>query len=534
MFKSLKIFISCIIPALLIGQQAFAQLPTPQPDPPKNWFAMDLKTDGYYGISLDQAYKFLQGKKSKTVIVSTIDSGCDTTQQDLQSILWVNPKLDKDFPGDVHGWNFLGGPGRKCDFNETEEEVRQYFKLKGKYASLTASTAPDKKEYAFWVRVRDQYDSTTSKAKTELQQLTPIMNALVETSGYIRHMLNLKDDQTFTRADVEYIQPKNDTIAQIKELWLIAFSGSISTDTNVKALKGMSDYLAKLNNEVNPDLEARKRIVGDDPDVLHDKPYGNPIIKVDDSEHGTQVAGLIGAVRGNNYGIDGVADNVRIMPIKAVPNGDEYDKDIANAIHFAVDHGAQVINMSFGKKLSPHKAWVDEAFKYAATHDVLLVQASGNESQDMDAKPEFPNDQFLDGTKDADNVISVGASGMKPDTSLAADFSNYGQKNVDIFAPGVKITSTGMDMETSTDDGTSFSAPIVTGIAALIREYYPSLSAKQVKQAILQSAEAIDTVKVYKPGTKELVTFSTLSKTGGIVNAYRALEAASKMAGEKP
>ncbi|HWD87040.1 MAG TPA: S8 family serine peptidase [Mucilaginibacter sp.] len=214
-------------------------------------------------------------------------------------------------------------------------------------------------------------------------------------------------------------------------------------------------------------------------------------------------------------------------------DGDECDKDAANAIHFAVDHGAQIINMSFGKKISPHKAWVDEAFKYAAAHDVLLVQASGNESQDMDAKPEFPNDQFLDGTKDADNVINVGASGMKPDTLLAADFSNYGQKNVDIFAPGVKITSTGMDVETSTDDGTSFSSPIVTGIAALIREYYPSLSAKQVKQAILQSAEPIDTVKVYKPGTKDLVTFSSLCKTGGIVNAYRALEVASKMAGEQ-
>ncbi|MBS1531518.1 MAG: S8 family serine peptidase [Bacteroidetes bacterium] len=532
MFRNLKIFISCIVLALLANQAVFAQLPAFQPDPPKNWFAMDLKTDGYYGISLDQAYKFLQGKKSKPVVVATIDSGCDTLQQDLQSVLWVNPKKDKDFPGDVHGWDFLGGPGRKCDFNETEEEVRQYFKLKDKYSGLTEATAPNKKEYAFWLQVKAQYDSTTTKAHTELQQLTPIMNALVETSGYIRHMLNLKDDQTFTRADVEHIEPKNDTVAQIKELWLIAFSEDVSTATNVKALKGMSEYLDKLNNEVNPDLDARKRIVGDDPDILHDKPYGNGILKFEDAAHGTQVAGLIGAVRGNNYGIDGVADNVRIMPIKAVPNGDEYDKDVANAIHFAVDHGARIINMSFGKKISPHKAWVDEAFKYAAAHDVLLVQAAGNESQDMDAKPEFPNDQFLDGTKDADNVIDVGASGMKPDTSLAADFSNYGKNDVDIFAPGVKITSTGMDVETSTDDGTSFSSPIVTGIAALIREYFPSLSAKQVKQAILQSAEPIDTVKVYKPGTKELVTFSALCKTGGIVNAYRALENAAKMAGE--
>lgn len=535
MYITRKFFVSCLVFfALLTGQAAFAQqLPPFQPDPPKNWFAMDLKTDGYYGISLNQAYQFLQGKKSKPVVVAIIDSGCDTLQQDLKSVLWVNPKKDKYFPGDVHGWDFLGGPGRKCDYNETEEEIRQYFKLKDKYASLTETTAPNKKEYAFWLEVKAQYDSTTTKARTELQQLTPIMNALVETSGYIRHMLNLKDDQTFTRADVEHIEAKNDTVSQIKELWLIAFSEEVSTATNVKALKGMSEYLDKLNNEVSPDLEARKRIVGDDPDILHDKPYGNNVLKFEDASHGTQVAGLVGAVRGNGYGIDGVADNVRLMIIKAVPNGDEYDKDVTNAIHFAVDHGARVINMSFGKKISPHKAWVDEAFKYAAAHDVLLVQAAGNESQDMDAKPEFPNDQFLDGTKDADNVVDVGASGMKPDTALAADFSNYGKQNVDIFAPGVKITSTTMDAETSTDDGTSFSSPIVTGIAALIREYYPKLSAKQVKQAIMGSATPITDVKVYKPGTRELVSFDTLCKTGGIVNAYRALQIASEMKGER-
>ena len=140
------------------------------------------------------------------------------------------------------------------------------------------------------------------------------------------------------------------------------------------------------------------------------------------------------------------------MAVKAVPNGDEYDKDVANAIRYAVDHGAEVVNMSFGKKISPHKDWVDAAFKYAAAHDVLLVMAAGNENQDVDAKPEFPNDHYLDGTT-SDNVISVGASAWKPDTSLAADFTNYGKNNVDIFAPGVKVTSIDMDAEFNTADG---------------------------------------------------------------------------------
>jgi len=540
-----KRFISYLLSfVLLISLNAFGQtLPPSQPDPPKNWYTLDLKVDGYYGISLKQAYDFLQGKKSKTVLVGIIDSGIDTLQKDLQGVLWVNPKekrgngKDDDRNGyidDIHGWNFLGGPNGKTDFSETEEEVREYHKLQGKYTNVTDATAGDKKEYAYWLRVKTEYDSTVTKARNEITQLTPYMNAMMQTSGYVRHALNLKDNQTFTKADVEKLKASNDTLAEVRNLWLLAFTEEVSTSTNVKVLKELSEYIAKLNNSITPDLEARKRIVGDDPDVLKDKPYGNNILKNSDASHGTDVAGLVGAIRNNSYGIDGIADNVKIMAIKAVPIGDEYDKDEANAIHYAVDNGAKIINMSFGKKISPHKEWVDEAFKYAAAHDVLLIQASGNENQDMDKQPEFPNDMFADGSAtDADNVINVGASGMKMDETLAASFSNYGQKNVDVFAPGVKITSIDLDTETITDDGTSFSSPIVAGIATLILEYYPDLSAKQIKQAIMQSAQPLNGTMVLKPGTKEKVDFTTLCKSGGIVNAYKALQIASEMKGER-
>ncbi|MBS1528548.1 MAG: S8 family serine peptidase, partial [Bacteroidetes bacterium] len=337
--RSFYLILSCV---LLVNLQVFAQtLPPSQPDPPKNWFALDLKSDGYFGVSLGQAYDFLKGKKSKTVVVAIIDSGCDTLQKDLQGVFWTNPKekpnnnKDDDHNGyvnDIHGWDFLGGPGGKCDFNETEEEIRQYFRLKDKYATVTEATAPDKKQYAFWLTVKAQYDSTITKARTELPQLSPIMSALVETSGYVRHLLNLKNDQVFTKADIQKLQATNDTLMQIKGLWTIAFSEESADATNVKVIKEMSEYLDKLNNEINPDLGARKRIVGDDPDVLDHKPYGNNVLKVMDSSHGTGVAGLVGAKRGNGYGIDGVADNVHLMIIKAVPNGDEYDKDVANAI----------------------------------------------------------------------------------------------------------------------------------------------------------------------------------------------------------
>lgn len=540
-----KFISSCIlIVALLTNFSTFAQsLPPSQPDPPKNWFALDLKTDGYFGISLAQAYQFINGLKSKPVVVAIVDSGIDTLQKDLKGVMWVNTKekpgngKDDDHNGyidDIHGWNFLGGPGGKCDFNETEEEIREYNKLKAKYLNSTATSIPDNKEYHYWLQVKSQFDSTVTKARQETSQLSPIMNAIVETSSYIKHVLNLKANQTFTKADVENLKATNDTLAEIKNLWLIAFSGDVSTSTNVKVIKDLNEYMTKLNNELNPDLDARKRIVGDDPDVLKDKPYGNNLLKYMDASHGTGVAGLVGAIRNNNYGIDGVADNVRLMAIKAVPIGDEYDKDEANAIRYAVDNGAKIINMSFGKKISPHKQWVDDAFKYAAAHDVLLVQAAGNDNTDMDITPDYPNDTFADSSAtDAENLINVGASGLKADENLGSTFSNYGKKNVDIFAPGVKITSVDMDAEFITEDGTSFSAPIVTGIAALILEYYPDLSAKQIKQAIMRSATPLTGTKVYKPGTQELVDFASLCKSGGIANAYKALQIASEMKGER-
>ncbi len=533
--------------ALFTFQQAVAQTaPAPTPDPPKNWHTMDLKTDGYYGISLNQAYQFLKGKKSKTILIATIDSGVDTSQNDLKSILWINPKeipgngKDDDGNGyvdDIHGWDFLGGPGGKCDVNETTEEVREYAKLQAKYGTLTSAPAGDAKGYTYWLKVKTTRDSTIAKSTNELQQLTPVMNALMVTSGYVKRGLHLGPDGTFTTADLGKLQSTNDTIAQSKNVWAMVFQDEGANATNVKVLKDLTEYITKLNNDISPDLDARKRIVGDDPDVKDGKPYGSNLLKFEDASHGTGVAGLMGALRNNGYGVNGVADNVRIMAVKAVPNGDEYDKDIANAIHYAVDNGAKVVNMSFGKKISPHKEWVDEAFKYAAAHDVLLVQAAGNDNLDVDATPEFPNDMFLDGSgTDADNVLSVGASGPKLDSKLAASFSNYGKKNVDVFAPGVKVTSIDKDAEFNTADGTSFASPITAGLAALLLEYYPNLSAHQLKAIIMQSAKPLNGTMVVKPGKKDTdakVDFTSLSRTGGIVNAYQAVLIASKTKGDR-
>ncbi|MCJ8210579.1 S8 family serine peptidase [Mucilaginibacter sp. RS28] len=529
--------------SLLSELAVFAQPAAPKPVLPQNWFALDQKTDGYYGISLAQAYQFLKGKKSKTVVVGVIDSGIDTLQKDLRPVLWTNTKekpgngKDDDgngFIDDVHGWNFIGGANGQCDCKETSEEVREYERLKGKYASITNPPATPDSAFAYWLLVKRLRDSTVNKAETELKQLTPIMSAMVETSAIIKRALKLRADQGFKLADLKKLNAANDTLNDVKLLWTTMLSAADPSATSTKMLKDYSDYMAKLNNDVNPDLEVRKRTVGDNPDVLKDKPYGNNQVKSEQSFHGTMVSGFIAAVRNNGYGINGVADNVKILPVVASPDGDEYDKDVANAIYYAVDNGARIINMSFGKKLSPHKAWVDAAFKYAAKHDVLLVLAAGNDNLDIDNTPEYPNDTFLDGSAtDADNVIFVGASGPKKGENLAAEFSNYGKKNVDVFAPGTQVTSVALNGDTETEDGTSFSSPITAGVAALVAEYYPDLSARQLKQVILQSAKPLNGLMVNKPGTQDKVDFTTLSKTGGIVNAYEALQVASKMKGER-
>ncbi|MEZ2335249.1 S8 family serine peptidase [Mucilaginibacter sp. RCC_168] len=543
-YRKLLITGTTLLTALTFSQTTFAQiLPKAEPEPPKGWQLMDLKENGFYGISLKPAYLFLQGKKSKPVVIATIDSGIDTLQKDLKSILWTNTKeipgngIDDDHNGyvdDIHGWNFLGGPDGKADFNETTEEVREYNKLKGKFENISDTNAVDKKQYAYWKRVKTIYDSTVNKSRTETEQLQPIMNALMVTSGYIKRGLSLPANGTFKQADLVKLKLANDTLTQSKYVWESIFSQEGTNKTNAAIIKDLSEYLAKLNNDLSPDLEARKRIVGDNVDSMDHKPYGNNLLKFTDASHGTGVAGLIGAIRNNNYGINGVADNVQIMAIKAVPNGDEYDKDIANAIHYAVDNGARIVNMSFGKKISPHKEWLDEAFKYAASKDVLLVQAAGNDNQDVDVIPDYPNDTFLDGATDADNVINVGASGPRLGEHLAGDFSNYGKKNVDVFAPGVKVTTVDTDAEFMTEDGTSFSSPITAGVAALLLEYYPTLSAKQLKQIILQSATPLTGTMVFRPGSKTIkVDFASLSKTGGIVNAYKALQIASKTKGER-
>jgi subtilisin family serine protease len=277
----------------------------------------------------------------------------------------------------------------------------------------------------------------------------------------------------------------------------------------------------------------RDDIVKDNYGDLNDRFYGNNDVMGTDASHGTHVAGIIGAIRGNDKGIDGIANHVQIMPIRAVPDGDEHDKDIANAIRYAVDNGALIINMSFGKSFSPEKKWVDEAVQYAESKGVLLVHAAGNDAKNIDTDDNFPSRNFNNDTlKVFSNWITVGASGATAN-EIAAPFSNFGKREVNLFAPGVKIYSTIPGGNAYGEkDGTSMAAPVVSGIAALLLSYHPDISAKQLIEILEQSSKKIN-ITFPKPGAQEKIMLSDLSITGAIVNTYDALKLASKVKGER-
>src|SRR5690606_39042630 len=288
--------------------------------------------------------------------------------------------------------------------------------------------------------------------------------------------------------------------------------------------EGVDHYRVAVEYGYNTEFNSRA-IVGDNPDDLYEKGYGNNDVEGPDPRHGTHVAGIIAADRDNNLGVKGIADNVRIMSVRAVPNGDERDKDVANAIIYATDNGAHIINMSFGKAFSPGKEAVDKAVKYAESKGVLLIHAAGNDGDDLDKESNFPNKTFAAGGQ-SKSWLEIGASSWGADENMVGSFSNYGKKSVDLFAPGVQIYSTTPDDTYEHLQGTSMAAPATSGVAAILMSYFPHLTAEQVKDILRQSTRKFDGLQVTKPGSKDAVPFEQLSSSGGMINAYEAVKLA--------
>ncbi len=539
-------FSKVLCASLLFFPAAFAQQADSVKDMsvPKNWHQLDLATTGYNGISLNQAYSLIKSKKLKSnrVIVAVIDSGIDTLHEDLKPVMWKNPKevpgngIDDDkngFIDDVHGWNFLGGKDGRNVKEDSYEGARVYNKLKLKWEKKDIEedklNAADKIEYQTYLRAKDKVvGSVNAQEVAYLKQLFPKFQA---GDSVLRKILGKEE---YNGNDLKGLVTTDPTAISTKALILNISKANNSYDiTNNQLLDDINGQLRKADAAVNPPKEYRKEIVGDDETNINDRFYGNNDIMASTPFHGTHCSGIIAAARNNGKGIDGIADNVSIMMLRAVPDGDEHDKDIANAIRYAVDNGAKIISMSFGKDFSPEKQWVDDAFRYAEKKGVLLIHAAGNDAKNVDSAENFPNPVYINGKGKATNVITVGASGDVKNGGLTASFSNYGKKEVDVFAPGVSIYSTVPgDTTYGNASGTSMACPVVAGIAALVLEHYPKLTAQQLKYVIEKSTSPA-TEKVNKPGTEEQVALSELSRTGGIVNAYTAIKLAGTIKTQK-
>lgn len=497
----------------------------------KAWPHMDIYTDTVPGMSIEKAYQFLQGKKGNKVIVGVIDSGIDIEHEDLKDNVWTNSDeiagngIDDDNNGyidDVHGWNFLGGEGTATP--EQLEVTRIYKKLKAKYHNKSAAdiSASDKEEYAYYQKVKKDFEKRVAKAKENYEYYQKTQIYLNDAHRTTSEKLGKED---YTLADINTLEEadRNPLLLQIMS------KGGTVAEVNEQLDGGIKYYGSQVNTMYN--LEFKGRTTGDNGYDIKDVPYGNQYVigSKEDEFHGTHVSGITMATRDNGIGMNGAAHNVELMAVRAVPDGDEYDKDVALAIRYAVDNGAKVINMSFGKSYSPNAEWVYEAIKYAASKDVLLVHAAGNDHKDIDKSDNFPTDAPDKVKEIADNVITVGAMTRNFNYDLVASFSNYGKLNVDVFAPGLEIYSTYPNNEYESIQGTSMAAPAVAGVAALVRSYYPELSASQVKHILMNSGIKV-TMPVKKPGADgELVSFSELSVSGRIVNAYNALKMADSM-----
>ena len=537
-FAGLVLLLNCFYSFNLIAQAQVSKYNA------HGWQMLDYRDDSVFGAGITKAYdELLKGKTPKLVLVAVIDTGLDTAHEDLSGRIWTNTKeipgngIDDDHNGyidDVHGWNFLGGRDGRNIIIESTESYREIYRLRQINRSYPYRKNSVDNTYLEKVKAYFFRDSMV-----EVQNVSMLAHVIpqMHTADSLLKIILHKD--SVYAGDVMDFQTTDSSFRVVKKNTLMYFRKyGITPDMSLgKFIKEAEIYLQSSRFKLedfskNPDA-LRKEIVGDEFNNINDRHYGNNNVAAGNPAHGTHVAGIIAASRGNGIGMDGIAEHVLIMPIRAVPDGDERDKDVALAIRYAVDNGAQIINMSFGKYFSPEKNWVDEAVKYAEDHDVLIIHYAGNDLSNLDTILHYPNALYEKSKERSAAFITVGASSGGPDSLILARFSNYGHMEVDLFAPGVKVFSTVPSNQYASYSGTSMAAPVVSGVAALLLGYYPGLSARQLKATLLQTAMKLPDPQVKWPVNGKRADFNQLSVSGGIVNAYNALLLASTLKGER-
>jgi len=528
---------------LILSDRSYTQL--------DNWYDADVIPNKLMSVSTDKAYNdIVPDDKPAPVIVAILDSGVDAEHEDLASVMWVNKDeipnngLDDDQNGyidDINGWNFIGNAngdnvhGDNLEMTRLFAEYRKIFGDRESVVGLPKEQVEMYQQYIEWKQTIERERTNHGGKLAELQQqkgyLIQVMDSV--SMRLDRDSVFQSDVDAFMMSGNQFLAVAAQIFNQIKmEYGGFPTMSELYSDIDMQFDAMMADSDLRANYYYNPDINTRE-IVGDNYSDLSERDYGNNDVEGPDAMHGTHVAGIVAADRNNDLGIKGICDNCLIMSVRTVPDGDERDKDVANAIYYAVDNGAKVINMSFGKGYSPQKEAVDKAVRYAEKNDVLMIHAAGNDSNNNDEVANFPNDTYKKGfgflffkKKSPKNWIEVGATTEYQDEKSVASFSNYGKREVDIFAPGLNMMSTVQDDNYIILQGTSMAAPVVAGVAGMIRSYFPDLKAKEVKSILMDSAVKFNK-NVTVPGGSKVKTFSDLSVTGGVVNIYTAFKMAS-------
>ncbi|MFT7588469.1 MAG: subtilisin family serine protease [Limisphaerales bacterium] len=499
----------------------------------EQWY-LDDSTPDQFSSNIEKGHKDFGSKSTTPMIVAVLDTGVDTEHEDLKKQLWTNEDeipengIDDDKNGyidDIHGWNFLGNAEGENIVNENLEITRLYKKYGRQFYERSKSdiSSSEKEAYSEWIKLKKEFEEKYFEAESELN----LMKAVFEINNSATEVMaaHLENDN-FTIEEVREVRSLNEGVLEAA-LLLVELDDIGFTDEFIREILEESNSV--IEYQLNVNFGPREKILGDKLSDNTNIYYGNNNVS-DPDEHGTHVSGIIAAERNNSLGINGVASNVKIMAIRVVPDGDEYDKDVANGIRYAVDNGAQIINMSFGKDYSPEKIFVDQAIRYAESRGVIIVLAAGNDALNIDKYDSYPDPVFNDGEK-ATNIIVVGASSPFPAEIIAAEFSNYGKEKVDLFAPGMDIYSTVPNNGYQSQDGTSMAAPVVSGAVAFLWSVYPDKDYKEIIYLIKNSTTNFSDIKLYLPSQKAKRKKSKgekLCNTGGVLNLYRALEMGDK------
>ena len=505
----------------------------------KTWYHKDFSTTNVYGVNTDNAYKFLESKglKPRTIVVGVLDSGVEVDHPGLINNMWKNPNeipnngIDDDKNGyvdDIYGWNFIGGKTADVDADNLEvtRMVKKYQPIfEGTdSAKNRANQAKMPEEYAIYQKSKKLYDEKGSEAKQYYHYFSGFNNA-------IPSIVKTLNGKTLTKANLAAIKPASQEDSRNLQILnsLVQDAGNVGkTPKEVEELLrkevdgALKHYESQATKHYNLDFDPRKEIVGDNYDNYNEKHYGNNHYEGPDASHGTHVSGIIAGLPHGNEAQYGVAHKVaKIMTVRAVPDGDERDKDVANAIRYAVDNGAKILNMSFGKAVSPGKKHVWEAMKYAEKKGVLLVKAAGNENQNIGENEYFPTNfmKQSDEKPFVSNMIVVGAS-TNNSQNLRARFSNYNGKMVDVFAPGQEIYSTVPDAKYEYLQGTSMASPVVAGAAAVLWAYMPSLTPQQIKEALVKTVNK----STVNANVDSSANFDQISVAGGVIDLYKAAQ----------